>query len=53
MKNNRILANIVWKQNNDIYTKFINLSNLIYYNNCFFGNSINYTNFKNLQKKMD
>jgi len=51
MKNNRILVNIVWKQNNDIYTKFINLSNLIYYNNCFFGNNINNTNFKKLRKR--
>lgn len=50
MKDNRIIANIVWKQNNDVYTKFINLSNLIYYNKCFFGNNINNTNFKNLQK---
>ena len=50
-KNNRIIANIVWKVNNDIFTKYINLSNLIYYNKFFFGNNINNTNFKNLEKK--
>ena len=48
MKNNRIKANIVWNEDNDTYTKLINLSNLIYYNNWFFGNKN--TKFKYLQK---
>lgn len=49
MKNNRIKVNIIWKQENDSYTKLINLSNLIYHNEWFFGKTN--SKFKNLQKK--
>ena len=49
MKDNRIKVNIIFKQENDSYTKLINLSNLIYYNKWFFGD--NNTKFKNLQNK--
>jgi len=50
-KNNRIKVNIVWEEENDIYNKLINLSNLIYYNELFFKDDINKTEFKNLHKK--
>ena len=49
--NGRVNANIVWKQEYDIYTKFINLSNLIYYNKWFFGDNINKTQFSKLDDR--
>ena len=49
--NGRINAGIVWENKYDIYTKNVNLSNLIYYNKYFFGDNINNTEFSKLENR--
>jgi hypothetical protein len=47
---NRVFANIVWKEEYNFYTKLITLSNLIY-NNSYFGDDINKTEFRELDNR--